>query len=204
MSPSRPPIKHDNSSPTLKATLRERMLKGVEKPRVLDLFCGNGEMYKRVYAGRAAEYVGVDREKVHDRSLCLIMDNRQYVAAHDLSRFDVFDLDAYGCPWGLMYRVLERAGVGPITLFVTDGLAERLRRNNKPLQIVSATNRIPKGMRIPAAVRWYEAMFKTMLLELGARFGWRVTHGLYGFNSGKSVCYWGIRLERQGGSPSAL
>jgi len=29
------------------------------------------------------------------------------------SRFDVFDLDAYGCPWGLLYRVLERAGAWP-------------------------------------------------------------------------------------------
>jgi len=29
------------------------------------------------------------------------------------SRFDVFDLDAYGCPWGLLYRVIERAGAWP-------------------------------------------------------------------------------------------
>jgi len=92
--------------------------------------------------------------------------------------------------------MLERAGPVPLTVFVTDGLPERMRRNNKAFQIVSATNRIPKGMQIPASIRWYEAMFKTMLLDAERRYGWRTTRGLYAFNSGKSVCYWGLSHER--------
>ena len=36
---------------------------------------------------------GIDREKVHDPELCLLMDNRTFVAHNDLGRFDVFDLD---------------------------------------------------------------------------------------------------------------
>ena len=152
-------------------------------------------MYRRVYQARAVEYVGLDREKVHDRKLCLLMDNRQYIAAHDISRFNVIDLDAYGCPWALVYRVLERAGPGPLTVFVTDGLIENLNRNSMPSHIVSATQRIPKSMPIPAPGRWYVAMFKTMLLDARRRFDWQVSGGLYGFNSGRTVCYWGLRLE---------
>jgi len=204
MSASKPPGKRDNSSPELKATLRERMLKDLKEPHVLDCFCGNGEMWRRVYQGRAAEYVGLDREKVHSRKLCLLMDNRQYVGAHDISRFNVIDLDAYGCPWALVYRVLERAGAGPLALFVTDGLIESLNRKSMPSHIVSATQRIPKSMPIPAPGRWYVAMFKTMLLDAGGRYGWRVTRGLHGFNSGKTVCYWGLRLERHKGSPKQM
>jgi len=201
---SAPPAKHDNSSPELKAELRRRLLADVKAPRVLDLFCGAGEMWRRVYQERAVEYVGIDREKVHDERLCLRMDNRQYIGAHDISRFNVIDLDAYGCPWGLVYRVLERAGPGPLTVFVTDGLIEHLNRDSKPTHIVSATQRIPKGMPIPAQGRWYVAMFKTMLLDAGARFGWRTIGGLYGFNAGKTVCYWGLHLERQKGSPGPM
>ena len=186
----------DNSSPELKARLRLEMLRDVEAQRVLDCFCGRGEMYARVYKERAAEYVGLDREKVHDPRLCLLMDNRQYLAAHDVTRFTVFDLDAYGCPWGLLYRVLERAGAGPLTVFVTDGLPEHARRNNKAPHIVSATNHIPKGMTIPASVRWYEPMFKTMLLDVCGRHGWTLCRGLYAYNERRTVCYWGLHFER--------
>lgn len=195
MSASKPAAK-DNSSPELKARLRSHLLADVEEPRVLDLYCGSGEMYKRVYGERATEYAGVDREKVHDRALCALMDNRRYLATHDITRFNVVDLDAYGCPWGILYRVLEKAGPGPLTVFITDGLPERLRRNGHGVHLSKAVNRIPKGMGIPAAFRFYEAMFKTMLLDVEERYGWHTVSGLSAWNAGKNVRYWGLRIAR--------
>ena len=92
--------------------------------------------------------------------------------------------------------MLERAGPGPLVVFVTDGLVEHLRRMSAPTRLVSATQRIPRGMDIPAQTRWYVAIFKTMLLDAGARFGWTTTGGLYGYNVGKNVMYWGLQMER--------
>lgn len=114
------------------------------------------------------------------------------------SRFGVFDLDAYGCAWGLLYHVLERAGKGPITVFLTDGLLERMRRNSKASKIAWAVNRIPKGMEIPGSPRWYEPIFKTMLLDVESRYGWRTARGMFGYNARPTVCYWGLELERMG------
>lgn len=187
----------DNSNPELKAHLRSTYLDALEEaPRVLDLFCGAGEMYKRVYAGRAKEYVGVDREKVHDPQLCVVVDNRTFVAHNDLGRFDVFDLDDYGCPWGLLYRVLEKAGPAKIVVFLTDGLMKRSQLNSKPPRIVAAINGIPKSMLIPALPRRYHDLFRTMLLDVDERFGYHTARATYARSERSDVYYWALRLER--------
>lgn len=192
------PRKVDNGSPRLKAEIRRRLLAELDEPRVCDLFCGGGEMYRRAYQGVAVEYVGVDAEKVHDPELCLRMDNRRYIAGHDLTRFNVFDLDAYGSPWALFCRVLELAGPGPLRVFVTDGTPERLRLTNHAggTKVMSATNGIPRGMDIPCQIRFYVPMVKTLLLYAGERAGWRITGGLRAFGVLQHVCYFGLRLER--------
>jgi len=187
----------DNSSADLKAALRERFLREVQEPRVLDLFCGAGEMYKRVYAGKVAEYVGVDRAKVHDPALCVRTDNRQYIARHDISRFNVVDLDDYGCPWLLLFAVTEKAGPGRLVVFVTDGLPLHLKVDSAVTHIVSATERLPKHFAIPGAVRFYVPMFLTMLRELERRNGLTVQSAYYFPNQRHSVYYWALVLEKR-------
>jgi len=188
----------DNSNPEVKANLRRTYLDELKaEPRVLDLFCGAGEMYRRVYAGRVKEYIGIDREKVHDTELCLLMDNRSFVAHNDLGRFDVFDLDDYGCPWGLFYRVLEKVGRQTIVVFLTDGLMKRSQLNSKPPRIVAAINGIPKGMLIPALPRRYHDLFRTMLLDVEERYGYHIARATYARSERSDVYYWALRLEQR-------
>lgn len=188
----------DNTNPEVKVRIREQALERLEaRPRVLDLFCGAGAMYEACYRDRAKEYIGIDRQRVHDPSLCLLIDNETYVAHHDLARFDVFDLDDYGCPWALLYRVLAKAGKERLTVFLTDGLIKRVQVNSKPPRIVAATNRVPKSMRIPALARLYHPMFATMLLEAESRYGYHTDRAIYALSDRKSVYYWSLELSKK-------
>jgi SAM-dependent methyltransferase len=190
----------DNGNPELKAHLRRTYLDEFKaKPRVLDLFCGTGEMYRRVYAGRVREYVGVDRERVHDPALCITVDNRTYVAHNDIGRFDVFDLDDYGCPWALFYRVLEKVAHPTVVVFLTDSLIMRAGINGKAPRMVAAVNGIPKGMVIPALAQRYHDLFRTMLLDVEDRFGYHTARATYARSERSAVYYWALRLERTAG-----
>jgi hypothetical protein len=186
----------DNSSPELKAALRERFLRTIEDPHVLDLFCGAGEMYKRVYAGKVAEYVGVDRAKVHDAALCVRTDNRRYIATHDISRFNVLDLDDYGCPWLLLFAATAKVAAGRLLVFVTDGLPLHMRVESAVTHIISATERLPKHFAIPGAARFYVPMFLTMLRELERRNGLTVSSACYCPNQRRTVYYWALAIDK--------
>ena len=81
------------------------MLEEVNAPAVLDLYCGNGTMFKEAYDGKVKNYFGIDKEKIFDNNLCVLEDNRRWVAKNDISGYNFFDLDAYGCPWLLMLKM---------------------------------------------------------------------------------------------------
>lgn len=190
--------KVDNSLVPLKSHLRLRMLP--PDARVLDLFCGAGEIYHSTYKGRVGQYRGVDKKKVHDQTLCTIEDNVRYLNTRGADGYNVFDLDDYGCPWPLIHLVLSKATEPEIVLFVTDGMPARMRLTGDPSKILSATNRIPRWMSIPGIFRWYVPTFKTMIVNAAARYNYRVVDALRADNRLKqprqSVSYWGIRLER--------
>lgn len=184
--------KTDNSHGNLKVHMRRRMLP--QHARVLDLFCGRGEMYHGAYKGRVDEYRGVDKEKVHDTTLCTIDDNMAWVKTHDIERFNVFDLDDYGSPWDLIYLVLARTKQPEVTMFVTDGLVLRAKMMTAPTKFLSATNRIPLAMKVPGLHRWYVPMFKTMLCDIAERYGYRAEQALLARNSKGTVYYWALRF----------
>jgi hypothetical protein len=154
-------------------------------------------MYRRVYQGRAAEYHGVDSQKVHSKELCTLTDNEAYVRSHDLSRYNVFDLDDWGCPWKLLYLILRKHPAGEVTVFVTDGLAERMKRSGHVTALVSATERIPRNAVLPGLLRWYPDIFATMLLDLKRRYGWETTSATYFHNPQRTVYYWCVKLRKE-------
>jgi hypothetical protein len=119
--------KRDNHPAALKAKvdLRLRVAAEIEKPRVLDLFCGRGEMYRAAWRDVAIEYVGCDsRPWLPTDPPRFVADNRRLLRSLDIGRFNIFDLDAYGAPWEQLellahwrqWNVGERGG-----LVVTDG-----------------------------------------------------------------------------------
>jgi len=184
--------KVDNSATDLKARLRIRNLP--EKPAVLDLFCGTGQMYQAVYKDRAILYHGVDREKVHDPKICTLTNNLTYLQKEDINQFNVFDLDDYGCPWKQIYLIFRKLRRPDATLFVTDGLVLFQKVNGNVTKFVSATENLPKNFNIPGLNRWYVDIFATMLLDIEKRFGWKTIKAEYCHNSRRSVYYWAIKL----------
>ncbi len=186
--------KKDNSNEWLKAELRRRYLP--KDARVLDLFCGTGEMYRRVYADRARSYRGVDKAKVHDAALCTLINNVVFVSRHSMDEYDVYDLDDYGCPWKLLYLILRKRGPGRITVYLTDGLPLNLKLTGHLGKMQSGIERLPKDMEIPGPFRFYTEMFATMLLDVQARYGWKTEKAVYARNDGASVYYWVLQMHK--------
>lgn len=184
----------DNTDPQHKIALRLKHLP--ENAHVLDCFCGTGQMHKGVYKGRAASYLGLDKNKVHDPDLCLLTDNIQYIQRHDVSSYDVFDLDDWGSPWKLMYLILRKHEGAKLTLFVTDGLVMYNKVNQTVSKFVSATEQVPKGMKIPLINRFYVDLFATMLLDIEKRYGWKTTEAVYFHNSRRSAYYWALSMGK--------
>jgi len=186
--------KEDNSMAHQKALLRINNLP--KRARVLDLFCGNGEMYNRAYKGRVEYYHGVDKEKIHNPKICTLTNNIVYITQNTLDDFNVFDLDDYGTPWKQLYLILKKLKQDEVTIFVTDGLVLRQKMDGTVSKFVSATEQVPRKMNIPGLNRWYVDIFATMLLDLERRYGWKTANAQYFHNERRTAYYWALKMER--------
>lgn len=188
-------VSQDNSMKRQKAQLRVKNLP--QSARVLDLFCGNGEMYREAYQGRVEYYHGVDKEKVHDSELCTWTDNLLFLKHTHIDSYNVFDLDAYGCPRKQLYFVLKKLKRADATIFITDGLVMHQKVDRQVTKFVSATEQIPRKFNVPGLNRWYEDIFATMLLDIERRYGWKTTNAQYFYNERRTVYYWCIKLKKE-------
>ena len=186
--------KKDNSMEPEKIRLRKTFLP--KEAHVLDLFCGTGKMYKGAYKNRAKGYKGIDYKKIHDKKLCVLTNNIRYVQKRDISKYNVFDLDDYGCPWKLIYLILKRAKQEKITMFITDGLVLKQKMGGDVVKIVSATEQVPRNMNIPGQNRFYVDMFATMLKDLERRYKYKTTRAIYFHNFRRTVYYWALQMQR--------
>jgi hypothetical protein len=175
-----------------KALMRIRFLP--EDARVLDLFCGNGEMYRRAYKDRASYYHGVDKNKIHDFELCELNNNIVYITRRDLSQYNVFDLDDYGTPWKQLYLIVKKLPAGEYTFFITDGLVVHQQVDGRVSKFVSGTEQIPEGMDISGLNRFYTDIFGTMLKDLERRYNCIVRMAKYFHNERRSVYYWTVKI----------
>jgi hypothetical protein len=145
-------IKTDNNPTAKKAKIeiRQRVLAQVKPAKVLDLFCGRGEMYRAVWRN-AASYTGCD-ERPWDWKLDpprFVADNRRLLRCLDLAQFNIFDLDAYGSPWEQAEIILHRRKWEPGErggIIVTDGSSLKLRWGQMPkalARIAGVTQGVP-------------------------------------------------------------
>jgi len=184
--------KADNSNKWYKINLRKKYLP--KEAKVLDLFCGNGEIYKNVYKGNVSKYLGIDKEKIHDNKLCIKTNNLVYISKTNINDFNVFDLDDLGSPSKLFYLILKKYQESKATFFITDGLKLHQNVDGNVTKWVSATEQIPCKMNIPGLNRWYIDIFATMLLDAQKRFKLKVENPVYLFNDRQSVYYWAFSI----------
>lgn len=112
-----------------KIELRRLAARWVGEPRVLDLYAGTGLLWREAW--KQFPYHGCDREWFRgDPRRLWVADNLLLVRALDLTRWNVFDLDAYGAPWRLWWILAKRRPVEPnerVAVVFTDGASLRAR-----------------------------------------------------------------------------
>ncbi len=126
-------MKTDNNPSALaaKVKLRLNVLAELNPARVLDCFCGTGQMFDNAWR-QAASYTGCDERpwSPADPVSRFVVDNRRLLRAVDLQAFNVFDLDAYGSPWEQMMIIADRRRWGSGergAVVLTDGSSLKLR-----------------------------------------------------------------------------
>lgn len=133
---SKKPKQHENSAPTKKAEIRREICKLMQKknPAILDVFCADGEMWRLAY-NSTENYIGLDLNQYDDPRSTFVCDNVRYLRNDtNLSRFDLFDIDAFGSPAQSFATICER--LGPIeeekAFVLTDGCGFASKMNSLP------------------------------------------------------------------------
>lgn len=132
-----PVVANSPAARQAKVEIREKVLAkiGSHDARVLDLFCGEGEMFRAVWQN-AASYVGVDARPWNvSHPPRFVADNRRLMRAIDLGHFNVFDLDAFGSCWEQLEILLHRRHWTPGekgAIVLTDGSGTRARMGRFP------------------------------------------------------------------------
>lgn len=184
----------DNSTPARKIHLRKKYLP--KNAVVLDCFCGSGIIYHSCYED-VKEYHGLDTKKIHGDKLCEIVDNRLWIKNNDINKFTVFDLDSYGSPWLLLFKILKKATQKEIVVFLTDGIYNKLKRDPKLPHIISATEQIPKNFTIPGLTRYYPDIIGTLFLRIKSEYGYTIEKAVSIPNCGETVQYWYLKFVRR-------
>lgn len=119
--------KTNNAKTDAKIKLRKKALT-LSRINILEVFCGAGEMYNSVWSD-ADKYTGIDIVKYFDKRNTICGDAFKAVSSIDLTGFNVFDIDAYGSPYLILDKVIERIDktINEFYFIITDGSAMDLR-----------------------------------------------------------------------------
>ena len=137
----KPSEKKENSTIGPKVKVRNHCLNalGSSKPMILDVFCAHGEMWINAYH-RTPHYLGLDLKQFDDERRTVVCNNARYLRCDgNLSRFDVFDLDAYGSPALQLATICQRIGPlkKPVAVAITEGCGYAAAMNSLPVGLLA-------------------------------------------------------------------
>jgi hypothetical protein len=184
-----------------KALIRRNVMEALGEPaHVFDAFAGTGEFYREVWKD-AASYVGCDLRYFTDDRAAYVADNRRVLRAIDLSRFNLFDLDAYGMPWeqAIIIAARRRIKAGERIGFVfTEGGGLTYKNNIVPRSVANLT-----GLSHDKAVGLFRRrtdIHSAIVSALAKRMQAKVTARWQGIGrAGTNVAYIGLVLEAASG-----
>lgn len=176
MAATRKAVDNHSEGHAAKVELRRLVLDqlGAERCHVLDLFAGQGTMYRAVWR-EAGSYTGCDERWFSDERLAFVADNRRLLRCLDLAPFTVFDLDAYGSPWEQATIIAARRRMAPseqLGIVWTDGASTRAklgRIEGAMAQLAGVASDIQGGYH-----HWGQAT-RRAVEELAGRMGGTVT-----------------------------
>jgi hypothetical protein len=166
-----------------KIEIRQNVLAAITPARavVFDAFAGTGVMWAEVWR-QAADYVGCDERWHADARCCFVADNRRVMRCIDLSRFTVFDFDAYGSPWEQAMILAARRQLTPgerIGLAITEGTWTSTRLvvggvGPKLLRQAAAVTMLMRATPGMATQKMHDDLIARALRNVTARMGGRV------------------------------
>ena len=163
----------DSSLVNKKADLRKELMGQFDNPKVLDCFCGNGEMWDKGW-GKTSNYVGLDIREYKDERSTIVTKNEPWVKANDISSFDIFDLDAYGTPFPLLLEISKRPlRKGKIGLVLTDGSGRNACSSTMNLELLKNMGLRPH-LRTQAQYKYREQFFFKMLEKCADNMGKKI------------------------------
>lgn len=146
--------KTNNQNKKVKKELREYLCGGnISCLSVLEVFCGDGQMYKEVWK-LSKRYTGIDKVKFFDDRHTICGDAEKITSNINFFEYDVFDIDAYGSPYNVLYNLLpgiKRANKKQVYFAITDGTNMDLKmgRISRGLRkIIGINTRIIKNAHI--------------------------------------------------------
>ncbi len=120
-------LQTDNSHFSAKVKLREIAITNLTNCNVLDLFSGDGLLWREVKAKHPDKQIQVlSIDKKNKEYLYLKGDNRKYLKSLNLNNFQVVDMDAYGVPFDQLDYVLNSSFRGIIIVTFINSIYGRL------------------------------------------------------------------------------
>jgi hypothetical protein len=136
-----PARQKENSNTEAKVIVRQHVLKyiselGVKNPKILDAFAAHGHLWQEAWGG-TENYLGLELKPIVDGRRNLILgDNTRLLRNKnlDLESFDIFDLDAFGCPFYQFLIIAKRLAKSKKTFgfVLTDGTKYSASQNQMP------------------------------------------------------------------------
>lgn len=110
-------LKTNNSHLEMKVNLRLNNLPEKDNLCVLDAYAGKGLIWNTVKKRTAKKIKVLQVDRVDHPNVDIATDNLKVLSGINLSRFDIIDLDAYGCPFAQLQILFNHNYVGKV--FVT-------------------------------------------------------------------------------------
>jgi len=164
--------------------------------RVLDLYCGNGEVYFRAYEGKVTYYRGVDQTKVFDPDKCDLEENHKWLSKHGCRGYTAIDLDAYSNPYPLFSEVLQKTDVDELKVFLTDGLGVRLALNRHMIGLHCWSEGQPRGKMIDGLVRFALPLHQRLVYRIAQKNGFEIQSFRSIVKKKKQIIYSAIKLKK--------
>ena len=117
--------------------------------------------------------------------------------ASDLSKYNVFDLDAYGSPWHQFLIILKRRKVArgeSLAIFLTDGLQFNMSMSNLPSGMKHYVG-LPVKMNVPSLNRHEDFIRRTIVVRSCDEAKLFIREALIGENPRGNMKYIGLLLK---------
>lgn len=189
-------VKTNNAKTNAKKELRQSVFSEIKNQKVLEVFCGSGEMYHAVWK-YAEMYTGIDKVKFFDERHTICGDAEKAIRLVNVNDYNIFDIDAYGSPYEILNYIIDKIDDSnrKIGFVITDGINMDLKLGRVCLglrRFVDYDHHIAKRAHI-----LHDEFIKIVLERIKERLkgnisSFKIAHG----NKGSNMRYYSFIVNR--------